>query len=147
MKANPKHRSSIATLNDLTAEHMFLYLGAARKDVLGRVSTGPVGLEISRYLADRFGSDRERGLDVCSDEAAGLLGLSSLRGFSAGEKLAWRQWSPLVMILPGIGDWSHSERQALIEVVRAKGGRRESDFVLRFDAHTRLRAAVLDLAR
>jgi hypothetical protein len=32
-----------------------------------------------------------------------------------------------------------------VQVVRAKGGRRESEFVRRFDAHRKLRAAIRKL--
>ena len=38
------------------------------------------------------------------------------------------------------------DRRALAEVIRAKGGRRESDFVLRFNAHRRLHRALIRLA-
>jgi hypothetical protein len=35
----------------------------------------------------------------------------------------------------------------LADVIRAKGGRRESDFVRLLDAHAPLRAAILSLSR
>ncbi|MEN8006450.1 MAG: hypothetical protein ABFS42_05510, partial [Candidatus Krumholzibacteriota bacterium] len=54
-------------------------------------------------------------------------------------------WAPLVMILPGVEGWPQDEKRALVEVIRAKGGRRESDFTLKFDAHTKLRRALLKL--
>jgi hypothetical protein len=54
----------------------------------------------------------------------------------------WHRWAPLVVALPGIGRWSPEERRSLAELILAKGGRRESDFVWRFDAHVRLRAAL-----
>ncbi len=50
------------------------------------------------------------------------------------------------MILPGLEGWSREERRALVGVVRAKGGRRESEFVARFDGHRRLRRAIQALA-
>ena len=50
------------------------------------------------------------------------------------------------MILPGVERWSRGEKTALIRVIRAKGGRRESDFVRLFDRHRRLRRAILKLA-
>jgi hypothetical protein len=75
-----------------------------------------------------------------------LLGLRSHEGFSAGERLAWERWSPLVLILPGVDRWSTADRRALVRVVRAKGGRRESDFLRRFDRHPRLGKALLQLA-
>jgi hypothetical protein len=75
------------------------------------------------------------------------LRLRSLRGFSRDERLWWRRWSPLVCALPGIERFDARERRALADVIRAKGGRRESDFVGKFDAHPRLRRAIRTLAR
>ena len=48
--------------------------------------------------------------------------------------------------LPGIERWSAMEKARLREIVRAKGGRSEADFVRRFDSHRRLRQALLRLA-
>lgn len=147
MKRDPRHRSSIATLNKLASENMYLYLKKPRKDVLGEVSLGEVGLRISRTLADRFGADREKGIKICSKEAARMLGMRSMGRFSAGEKLAWERWSPLIMSIRGVQDWRPSDKRALIQVVRAKGGQRESRFVRLFDNHRRLRKAILKLSQ
>jgi len=49
--------------------------------------------------------------------------------------------------MPGLDAWSAAEKLALAAVIRAKGGRRESDFVARFDAHPRLGAALVSLSR
>lgn len=145
MKRKPDHRSSIATLQKLTAENMYYYLNRRREDMLGKLWLGNVGLRISHYLARRFGADRETGLETCAREAAELLEVRSLREWTAGERLAWRRWSPLVLILPGIKKWTHGERGDLVRVVRAKGGRRESDFVHLFDRHQKLRRAIVKL--
>ena len=51
------------------------------------------------------------------------------------------------MSLPGITRWPAKDKRALVRVVRAKGGRRESDYVNRFDQHPRLRRAILKLAQ
>ena len=73
-----------------------------------------------------------------------LTGVRSLRGFSAGERLAWERWSPLVVYaLPGVSRWSPAERRALARVIRAKGGRDESEFIARFAAHPKLERALL----
>jgi hypothetical protein len=146
MKRNPKHRSSIDTLSELTAEHMFFYLDRPRKDVIGRIPLGNIGLTIIDYIAARFGSDREKATEVCSKEAAKLLGLRSTSGFSAGEKLAWGRWSPLIMSMPGVSRWTPGEKEALVQVVRAKGGRRESEFAWLFDSHRKLRNTVLKMS-
>ena len=52
-----------------------------------------------------------------------------------------------MLALPEVRRWNAADKLALAEVIRAKGGRRESDFVRRFDAHARLRSALAALAR
>ncbi len=146
MRRNPQHRSSIATLRKLVVDYVFFYLGRPRRDVIGRVSLGNIGLRISRYLAGRFGAGREAGLQVCSREAARLLALRSFRGWSVGERLWWERWSPLVLALPGVQRWSAAEKRALARVIRAKGSRRESDYVRLFNRHPRLWRSLLKLA-
>jgi len=140
------YRTSIARLNRLSSVNMYLHLGEPRDDIIGEFARDNVGLKIVRYLAGRFGTDRERGIRTCSREVARLLGLGSLRALTTGERLAWDRWSPLMLILPGVETWSKRDRAAAAAVIRAKGGRRESDFVRRFDRHRRLRAALLELA-
>ena len=49
--------------------------------------------------------------------------------------------------LPGVRRWSPAARQALVTVMRAKGGRHETDFVRAFDRHAPLRRSIARLAR
>ena len=142
MQLDPRHRSSRATLRKLVAEPLYWHRGAPRDDILGSISLGNIALAATRYLAGRFGGARERGNRVCAAEAASRLGVRSRRGFSTGERDAWTRWAPLVLVLPGVERWSAAERRELVRVIRAKGGRRESEFVRRFDAHRRLRDAI-----
>ena len=142
----PRERSSPRTIHRLSAEYVFLHAAAPRRDVLGQLSLGNVGLHISRLLGRRCGAERERGIRECAREAARLLGVRSFARWSAGERLAWERWSPLVLALGEVERWPAEDRRALVRVVRAKGGRRESDFVRLFDGHRRLRRAMLRLA-
>lgn len=139
------YRSSLAKLNQLSSVNMYLNLGEPRDEILGEFDRGNVGLHLVRYLAERFGSDRERGLKRCSAEVAERLSLNR-KELTPGESLALERWAPLVSVLPGIDGWSDRELKALGEVVRAKGGRRESDFIRKFDRHRKLRGAVFELA-
>jgi len=147
LRKNPRSRTTRARLNELASQYMFLQLGHPRRDVLGEISLGNIGLHISRVLAERDGLSREAALDACAAETATLLGVRAVRSLSPGERLAWRRWSPLVLALPGVRRWSATQRRALREVVRAKGGTRESDFVALFDRHAPLRRALLALSR
>lgn len=146
MRRVPGHRSDAAALRRLAEAHVYFQAGRRRDDVLGLLPLPRVGLCVTQTLARRFGSDRERGERECAREAGALLGVRSVRGWSAGERLAWKRWAPLVCALPGVPRWSIVARRALLAVIRAKGGRRESEFVLRFDAHPGLRRAIVALA-
>jgi hypothetical protein len=140
------YRTPVSRLKQLAKENVYYHLGRKRDDVIGVMPLYGVGLAISAELASRAGADREAAQEACELDAARHLRVRSLAGWSAAEKLAWRRWAPLVATLPRLSRWSAAERRALVEVIRAKGGRRESEFVLRFDAHDRLRRAVRRLA-
>ncbi|MHC5064527.1 MAG: hypothetical protein ACYTG5_11210 [Planctomycetota bacterium] len=141
MRKNPKHRTTKSRLNDMASEYMFLDLGKPRSDVLGLLPLGEIGLRISENLAARFGSERERGIKVLAEEIAAELGMN--RKLSAGQKLAWERWAPLVAALPGVKTWSTAEKAALAQIILAKGGRSEASFVLLFDRHRKLRKALM----
>jgi hypothetical protein len=147
MARDPKHRSSRAVLAELGEHNVYWHASGRRDDVIGLLPLANVGLAVTDLLARRFGSDPDRGADACAAEAASRLGQGPSRDWSAGERLAFERWAPLVLLLPGLARWSAAEKRALVQVIRAKGGVRESDFVRAFDAHARLRAAVADLAR
>lgn len=145
MARNPKHRSAPATLKTLAAENMYWYSGRPRDDVIGILPLHRVGLAITDFLAARFGADRERGERICAEEAARRCGARGWQRWPAAERLWWTRWSPLLLLLPGVEAWSPAERAGLVKVVRAKGGRRETDFVGLFDGHRPLRRAMLKL--
>jgi hypothetical protein len=122
-------------------------MAAPREDIIGRLALAEVGLKVSSYLAGRFGSARHQAGPECTREARARLGEPARLPRAAGEKLAWERWAPLVLILPGVDRWTRAEKRALAAVIRAKGGRRESVFVTKFEAHSKLRAALVRLAR
>jgi hypothetical protein len=146
MKSNPANRSSIATLKKLVPHNVYFSLGTPRDDVIGIFPLSTVGMSIMRMLGRRFGANRERATRELSHEVAHLLQSPPWSHLHADERLACQRWAPLVACLEGVSSWSPSERSALFDVMRAKGGQRESEFVARFDAHAKLRAALQALS-
>jgi hypothetical protein len=140
------YRTPITTLAELAEHNVYWSPGRLRRDVIGEFPLANVGLAISTFLTKRFGIDRERGERVCADEAAALCGVRGWQRWPPAQRLWWRRWAPLVSILPGVARWSAADRRALVAVVRAKGGRRESDYVHLLNGHAKLRAALRRLA-
>lgn len=139
IERNPRHRSSEATLRALARRHLFFELDPARPLPLPPVSQ--IGRAVARLLGDLGGADREGALRECSRIALRRCG-GALRGASADEQRAWERCAPLVLLLPGVERWHVDERRALVDVLRAKGGRSERDFVSRLVAHARLHDAL-----
>jgi len=142
MRRRPAYRSDMDTLAQLASENVYWHRGRARSDVIGLLPLADVGLAVTEMLTGRFQEPREQAAETLQREAAALLGVRSYRAWSDGERVAWRRWAPLVMTLPGVARWSPDNRAALVRVIRAKGGRRESDFVRAFDRHLPLRRAL-----
>jgi hypothetical protein len=139
--ASRRYRTPVTTLERLVAYPLFYSLGAERDDVIGVLPIGRLGLAVSRTLDARFGLDRSRADRQLGREAARRLDVSPRR-WSAGERLLWRRWAPLVAALPEIDRWSARERAALVAAIRAKGSARESNAVALMTSHGPLRAAL-----
>jgi hypothetical protein len=146
MRKKPSHRTSLANLRRLAEHNVYWCAGRQREDIIGVFPLANIGLAATDLLARRAGADRERGQIECAEEAAELCGVRGWVKWDEGEALWWRRWSPLLLALPGVTSWTDAERQALVEVVRAKGGRRESDYIRLLDGHAKLRAALRKLA-
>jgi len=145
MKADPGHRTTLETLEELASENLYFQLDSPRDDVIGEIALGEIGLAVSRWLAEHYGVERERALRECAAHAADILDVDT-HDLSPAQRLWWIRWSPIVCALDP-ASWSARDRRRLAAVILAKGGRHESDFVPLFDAHTRLREALVALER
>lgn len=142
---HPGHRSDPATLERLAAAHVFW---SPSRNERGHVAPiAEIGFALARRLSLESGADRESALDAAEERISRLAGVRGRAGWSTSERVWWRRWAPLLDALPNLRDWPKEDRRALVRIVRAKGGRRESDFARAFDAHPRLPSAVLALAR
>jgi len=139
MKHRPAHRSSSATLRQLAAHHLFFDLDRRRRTPLPPLAT--IGLRVARLLAARHG-DREQARAQIGREAAAVLGLRSLRLLSDGERRAFADFSPLVL-LAGAARWPQRHRRDLLALIRAKAAGSELDYARRLAAHEPLCKALL----
>lgn len=140
------YRTTKRTLRRLAQHTLFFSLAGKRQDVLGPICTDIVSLGVIDYVSQRFGSQREAGVRRCSQELAEQLGVDSVSGWSADEKLMWHRLSPLIAATGAVASWPRADRDALADLIRAKGGVHEADYVKLFDAHQRLRRAVAAFA-
>jgi len=146
-KAQKKgYRSSKRTLRRLANYPLYFSLARNRHDVLPMVCTDSISLGVLDYVSQRFGSQREEGSRRCSQELARALGIAAFSAWTADEELMWQRLNPVIAAVADVKKWPKVDRDALAEVIRAKGGVHEKDYVKLFDAHQRLRRAVAAFA-
>ena len=92
---------------------MYYHIGRPRDDVIGVFPLANVGLAVTDAVARRFGADRDVADRVLDREVARMLATGSRRGWSAGERLGFARWAPLVAALEGVADWPLAQRRAL----------------------------------
>ncbi|MDH3276060.1 MAG: hypothetical protein OEM99_16145 [Gammaproteobacteria bacterium] len=140
------YRSSKNTLRRLANYPLYFSLARKRQDILPMVCTDSISLGVLDYVSQRFGSQREEGTRRCSRELAAALGVDSVSDWTADEQLMWHRLSPVIMAVADVKKWPKADRDALADVIRAKGGVHEKDYAKLFDAHKRLRRAVAAFA-
>jgi len=139
MRSRLAHRSSARALRALAEHHVFFDL-----DRFGSRGLPPLQKNLERavdWLARRGGG--ADAVEEAERRALEVTGLESMSGFTQNEREAWRRWAPLIASVPGVSRWSATERRQLADIARAKGGRREIDFLVRYAAHSRLSKAQL----
>jgi hypothetical protein len=131
MQSQPAYRSPPATLRRLAAHHVFFDLDARRRTPLPPLAS--IGLRVARLLAAR-GDDRDAANARVQADAAAALGLQSLRGLTRGERQAFGNFAPL-LLLAGAARWPRDERARLLALIRAKAAASELDYARRLAAH------------
>ncbi len=142
---NAAYRTPLSTLRQLVRHHLFFPLDRVRDDSIGVLPTDRIGLAVTAFLNERFGTDRAAAEERCSEQAASLLGLRRWKTLRGGEGLLWRRWAPLVCALDGVDGWTARDKTLLVQAIRAKGSAREGDAVVRLTTHRRFRRGLRQL--
>jgi len=141
MQRTPRHRTPLSLLRRLAQQHLFFDLDPANPHQ--PLALAELGLRAGAALSARAGPDRERGVAEASAELLRHVGLATLRGFSPDQREAWRRLATILALLD-LGALRDHERSALVDLIRAKGGRSERDYVALWLAYPWFEAALLE---
>jgi len=146
IKADPTYRSSRATLERLARSDMAFSLAPGGRQSCRLLQPGRLGLLVTRHIRERFNGDRAAAVASATRQVTRSLGVPGWRRWPAAERVALERLSPLLALIPDLVRWTPAEKRALVRVVRAKGGPRESYFVRLLREHARLARSLHDLA-
>jgi hypothetical protein len=140
--ANPKYRTSARTLRRLAAGHVFYELPGSEAGAWDRFSTRNIGLRVNAHMARRFGGDARRMRADSARSMARILGINT-SPWSALEKSSFENFAVVLVPVHDLSSWTHEEKDALVQIIRAKAARNEMKFLHLTQKHERLRDALL----
>ena len=142
--ANPKYRTSARILRQLAAGHVFYELPGSDVGEWDRFSTRKIGLRVNAHMARKFGGDARRMRAESARSMARILNVNTAP-WSALEKASFENFAVALAPVHDLSSWSREEKEALLQIIRAKTARNEMKFLHLTQKHERLRDALLKM--
>ncbi len=142
VQANPKYRTSAATLRRLSKANVVYELPDAERGAWDQFSIRNVGLAVQRCMARDFDGDAEAMRRATTMQLARQLGLD-LHKLKTHERTAFADFAMVLSLVPDLARWPSDEKAALRAIIAAKATKTEQRYQRLLIRHTRLRRAVL----
>lgn len=131
------YRSTPAVLRQLARGDLYLTLPGFRAGTFfPERLLATAALRVTTRLA-AAGSGRGTALEASVWRVQKTLGVRSMARWPQSERRAFELLAPVADLLPDLGRWSASDRQGLIQLLRAKGAPQERTFVVASHEHPR----------
>jgi hypothetical protein len=146
LAADTSHRTSPATLRKLAAGHVFYDMGRAH-DAPGlwdTFSTRNLGFRVQKAMATRHEGNAAEMRNACRAQLSDILNVQT-SSWNRVEQEAFDNFAFVLSLISDLRQWSHDERQSLIEIIRAKAAPDEIEYLKLLQKYSRLRDALLRL--
>jgi hypothetical protein len=144
VQADPKYRTSAATLRKLSKANVVYELSEVECGAWDRFSIRSLGLAVQRRMARDFGGDAAVMRRAATAQLARQLNVNPLR-IKAHEQVAFADFAMVLSLVPDLARWSSEEKIALRAVIAAKAAGTELRYQRLLIKHARLRKAILRL--
>ncbi len=147
--ANREYKTPARILKRLAEVHMFYEAhssdgGGQQSGPWDTFSTRNLGLLINRRMARQFNGDSQKFRRASVMNVTRALEINSAR-WSKAQIQALQNWSLVLALIPGLSRWSRTEKNQLVEIIRAKSAPNEMTYLRQTQGHSRLRAEILRL--
>jgi hypothetical protein len=141
---DPKYRTSPRTLRRLATGHVFYELPGSEVGAWDSFSTRKIGMKVNQRMAREFGGSSERIREASSNWLARVLAVQR-DSFGRLERASFENFAMVLALVPDLASWSQPEKQALLEIIRAKPAPNETRYLHLTKKHPRLRKVLLRL--
>lgn len=142
--ANPRHRTSPATLRKLAVDHAFYEVAGQAPGLWDNFSVRNLGFAVQRNMAQHHDGNAGKIRATLRGALMRLLDVNP-NAWSPDERAAFENIALVASLIPGLSNWDPREKQDLIEIVRAKASPNEADYLRRLQQHAKLRQEILRL--
>jgi hypothetical protein len=144
MTRDPGHRTSSRILRKLAAEHVFYEFGGSLPGQWDTFSTRRIGLAVQQRMAEQFDGDPEKLRRAATENLSQQLQVD-LGTWSSVEQAAFENFAAVLSLAPELRQWTNPQKQALVDVIRAKVSADESKYLRLLQQHRGLKEIVLRL--
>ncbi len=144
LRANPKYRTSAATLRRLSKANVVYELPEAEAGAWDSFSMRNIGLAVQRRMARDFDGNADAMRKAAVAKLARIIKLSPDK-LKAQAQAAFADSATVLSLVPELDRWSSDDKHVLHEIIVSKAGRTELRYQRLLQKHARLRAAILKL--
>lgn len=146
IRRRPGYRTPLRTMKRLAKADVFFHADPARMNDWHELSVADMGYAVTRFFAEKYDSDRQRGLRRSVSRIVRALDIRHTERWLKDEIMALEWMAPMLAGIHDLAAWTKSERANLADIIRGKGGRHERDYVLRCIRHPRFHLALVNMA-
>jgi len=141
---DPKYRTPAKTLRRLAAGHVFYELPGSEVGAWDSFSTRNIGLRVNRRMAREFQGDSARIRKESVRSVSRILAVNP-NSWSELQKASLENYALVLALISDLSSWKREEKDALVEIVRAKAKPDEMLYLHLSQRHEKLRDALLKL--
>jgi hypothetical protein len=140
----PGYRTAARILRKLATAHVFYEFGDERRGLWDTFSVRNIGLRVQQRMSNKFHGDCNAMCRAASASLAEILRVDTAT-WSALERSAFDNFAFVLALVPELKRWTVKQKQALVQIIRAKVSGDEWDYLRLLQQHDVLKAALLAL--
>jgi hypothetical protein len=138
------YRTPARILRELAEGHMLLEFPPAPRSRWDKFQVRNIGLAVQRRMAKQFGGYAARIRRASVESVSRALGVRA-GGWKETERRAFEDLALVLALIPDLAHWTKDEKRDAVQIIRAKAGADESQYLRLLQRHTRLRDEVIKL--
>jgi hypothetical protein len=142
IREDRSYRCDIKTLKRLALSDMLVDLRPKPREPFRELLVTDIGMAVTNMIASDFRGDSRKALRSFGKYVLSALGVTDYGQWSVNERLQFERLCPLLALIGDLPEWRKGEKNRLIEIIKAKGARREKRFVSLMQKHKRFREAL-----